>query len=140
MKQNMQNQTISELYSDDKKLKYSINPNDILKSLKNFYGKRYTKEATSKTATAEHFGKISNKKKISNEQIYHCGAGISLEKVAKSINSQTYNKSPGNYDPTAKFKKHFSNELPPILLHSYQSWEKRGTMKVSFDRSHICHK
>ena len=32
MKQNIQNETISELYNDDKKLKYFSNPNDILKS------------------------------------------------------------------------------------------------------------
>ena len=31
---NMQNQTISELYTDDNKSKYSSNPTDILKSAK----------------------------------------------------------------------------------------------------------
>ena len=35
----MQNGTISELYADDKKSKYSINSNDVLKSVKNFYEK-----------------------------------------------------------------------------------------------------
>ena len=49
MKQNMQNQTISELHTDDKKSKYSSNPNDIFNSAKNFYKKGYTKETTSKT-------------------------------------------------------------------------------------------
>ena len=39
----MQNQTISELYTDNKKTKYSSNPNDILKLAKNFYDKLYTK-------------------------------------------------------------------------------------------------
>ena len=39
----MQNQAISELYADDKKTKYSSNPNDILKSGKNFCEKSYTK-------------------------------------------------------------------------------------------------
>ena len=37
MKQNMQNGTMSELYTDDKKP--SSNPNAILKSAKNFYTK-----------------------------------------------------------------------------------------------------
>ena len=37
MTQNMQNGTISEFYADDKKP--SSNPNDILKSAKNFYTK-----------------------------------------------------------------------------------------------------
>ena len=40
----MQNGTISELYTDDKKSKYSSKPNDIPKLVKNFYEKLYTKE------------------------------------------------------------------------------------------------
>ena len=43
MKQNTQNQTISELYTDDKKSKYPSNPNDMLKSAKNFHKNYYTK-------------------------------------------------------------------------------------------------
>ena len=51
-RQNMQNQTISELYTDDKKTKYSNNPvetkyfnnpQDILKSAKIFYKDLYTR-------------------------------------------------------------------------------------------------
>ena len=38
-RQNMQNQTISELYIDDNKTKYSSNPKDILESAENFYEK-----------------------------------------------------------------------------------------------------
>ena len=41
MKQSMQNGKISELYTDDRKSKYSSNPNYILKSAKNFYEKFY---------------------------------------------------------------------------------------------------
>ena len=37
LKENMQNQTISELYTDDKKTTYSSNPNAFLKLAKNFY-------------------------------------------------------------------------------------------------------
>ena len=59
----MQNQAISDLYTDDKKPKYFSNPYDILKSAKTFHEKLYTKERTSKTATAELFSNISNKKK-----------------------------------------------------------------------------
>ena len=36
-RQNMQNQTIFELYTDDNKSKYSSNPKDILKSAKTNY-------------------------------------------------------------------------------------------------------
>ena len=57
----MQNKTISELYTDDKKSKYSSNPNDILKSAKTFYGKLYTKKSTSKTASAKIVSKIANR-------------------------------------------------------------------------------
>ena len=40
-RQNMQNQAISELYTDDNESKYSSNPKDI--SAKTFYEKLYTK-------------------------------------------------------------------------------------------------
>ena len=46
----MQNQTISELYTDDQKSKYSSNPNDILKYAKNFYENLHTKENVSNSA------------------------------------------------------------------------------------------
>ena len=39
MKQNVQNQTISELYTDDKISKYSSNSNDIL--VTNFYNEKF---------------------------------------------------------------------------------------------------
>ena len=78
MKQDMQNQTISELYTDDKKSKCFSNTNDILKLDKNVYEKLYTKETTSKIATSELFSKFSNRKKISNEQFHHSEADIFL--------------------------------------------------------------
>ena len=43
MNQNMQNGTMSELHTDDKK-SYSRSPNHILKSAKNFSEKLYIKE------------------------------------------------------------------------------------------------
>ena len=39
--------------------RHSSNPNNILKSAKNFHEKLYTKETTSKTSTAELLRKIS---------------------------------------------------------------------------------
>ena len=72
----MQNQTISEIYTDDNKSKHSSNPTDILKSAKNLYEKLYTKETTSKTATTEFISKILNRKKISNEKFHLCEAKI----------------------------------------------------------------
>ena len=55
---------------------------------------------------------------------------ISLDEIIKSINSQTNSKSSGNDALEAKFYKHFSNELAPILLDAFDSWEKIGTMGV----------
>ena len=63
LKDNMQNQTISELYTDDKKIKYSCNSNDILKSAKIFYKKFFYQGTTSKTATSELFVKILKERK-----------------------------------------------------------------------------
>ena len=95
MKQNMQNQTISELYTDDKISKYSS---------KNVYEN-----------IDEIFSNISNRKKISNKQIHHWEANNFLEKFTKSVNTQTNINSPGNDSLTAKLYKHLSNELYPIL-------------------------
>ena len=70
-KDNMQNQKMTELYTDDKKTKYSSNPNDLLKSVPNFYEKLYSKTAT--------FSKIHNRTKISNEKSHLCEVEISLK-------------------------------------------------------------
>ena len=73
------------------------------------------KRQTSKTAIDELFSEISNKKEISNKQFHHCEANIFLEKLTKSISSQTNIKSSGNDSLTAKFYEQLSNELFPII-------------------------
>lgn len=60
----MQNQTLSELFTDNKISKYSSNPNDVLIPAKNFYVKLYTKEKISKTAIAARFSKIPKRNNI----------------------------------------------------------------------------
>ena len=86
-RQNMKNQTIFELYTDNNKSKYSSNPKDILKSAKKIM-KLYTKW-TSTAATTEFVCKIPNRKKISNEHFNLCEAEISLDEIIKPINSET---------------------------------------------------
>ena len=49
----------------------------------------------------------------------------------KSINSETNNKPPGNDGLTAEFYEDFSNELAPVLLDVYDSWENLGTIGVT---------
>ena len=39
----------------------------------------------------------------------------------KSVNSETYSKSPDNDGLTAEFYKEFSNEIAPVLLDVYDS-------------------
>ena len=67
-RQNLQNQTISELYTDDNKSKYSSNPKEIFKSAKKNYEKLYTKEAISKATTTAFLNKILDRKEISNKK------------------------------------------------------------------------
>ena len=55
---------------------------------------------------------------------------ISLDKIIKSINSQTNNTSSGNDGYTAEFYKHSSNELAPVLLDVYDYWGKLVTIAV----------
>ena len=57
---------------------------------------------TSTAATTEFVCKTLNRKKIPNEHFNLCEAEISLDKIIKSINSETHNKSPGNDDLTAE--------------------------------------
>ena len=118
----MKNQTIFELYTHDNKSKYPGNPKEILKSEKKKIMKLYTKW-TSTAATIEFVCKIPNRKKISNEYFNLCEAEISSDEIIKSINSETSNKPTDNDGLTAEFFRHFSNELVPVLLGVYDSWE-----------------
>ena len=86
-RQNMQNQTISELYTDDKKSKFSSNPEDILKSAKKIYENLYTRKKVSKSATNKLLNKIPLKKKISKEHFFLCEAEMSLDEIIKVINA-----------------------------------------------------
>ena len=122
----MKNQTIFELYTDDNKSKYSSNPMNILKSAKKIM-KLYTKW-TSTAATTEFVCKIPNRKKICNEHFNLCESEISLDEIIKSINSEGL---------TAKFYRHFSNELAPAFLGVYDSWGKLDAMGVTYRRGII---
>ena len=59
-RQNLQNQAIFGLYTDDSKSKYSSNPKNILKSSKK--KKKALTKQTSTDATTEFLGKILNRK------------------------------------------------------------------------------
>ena len=111
----------------------------FLSQLKTLMKSFIQKRQTFKTAIAEILSKISNKKKISNKQFPHCEANIFLEKVIKSINSQTNMKSSGNDSLTANFINTFQMNYPITCISNilsndayvYQSWENLGTMGVS---------
>ena len=98
----MQNQTIFELCTDDRKSKYSCNPKDILTSAKKIMKKIYSKQ-TSAAATTEFLNNVSSRKKRSNEHFNLCEAKI-------------------------PFDESFSNELAPVYLDSCR---KLGTMGVT---------
>ena len=70
--------------------------------------KLYTKR-TSTAVTSEFICKVLNGKKISNENFNVCETEISLDKIIKSINSETKNKPPGNDGFTAEFYRHLYN-------------------------------
>ena len=54
-----------------------------------------------------------------------------LDKIIKSINSQTKNKSPGNDGLKAVFYKNFSNELASVVFDGYDSWRKLDNISVT---------
>ena len=74
---NLQNQTISELYTYVNKSKYS--------TTKKNYEKTLHQEDTFKAATT----KFLNRKKKSNEKFNICEAKIFLDEIIKSMKSQT---------------------------------------------------
>ena len=127
----MQNQTISELYTDDKKSKVSNNPKDTLNSAKKIYENLCTGEKISQPAINELLNKILINKKIFNEHFRLSEVEISLEEVFNAINSQRNNKYPGNDGLTAEFYEYFSNEVAPILLEVYNSWKQLGIIGIS---------
>ena len=83
LKQNMQNQTISKVYTDDKKENYLATVMIFLSQQKNFFEKLYTKEITSKTVTTK----------------------------CVSLTNQTNVSLTNLQVMTAEFYKQFSNEL-----------------------------
>ena len=93
--------------------------------------KLYTKR-TSAAVTYEVVCKILNGTKKSNEHFNLCDTEISLDKIIKSINSETNNKPPGNDGLSAEIYRHFSNELAPVLLPVYYSWGKLDTIGVTY--------
>ena len=123
-RQNLQNQTVSELYIDDNKSKYFNNPKNIFKSAIKFYEKLYMKETTSEFATTKILSKVPNT--IPN---------TSLDDIIKSINSQTNNKysmvTIAVQQNFINFTNNFSNELALVFVDVYDSWGKLGTMGVT---------
>ena len=82
--------------------------------LKTFIQRRQTYK------TAERFSETYNEKEISNKQFHHCQANIFVEKVTKSINSQTNIKSSGNDSLTANFINTFQmNYIPSFNVYQW---------------------
>ena len=123
-RQNLQNQTISDLYTDDNKSNYSSNPKDIFNSAKRIYEKLSATETTSEAVSTKFLSKVSDIKKISDVQFNLSEVKIYLDEIIKSVNFQTSHKHPGNNDLTAEFYKHYS----PAVLDVYDSWRMFVTM------------
>lgn len=63
LKGKMQNQTISELCTDDKKTKYSNNTQDILKFANKFYEDLYSRGKISRDAINKLLNKVPNSRR-----------------------------------------------------------------------------
>ena len=87
---------------------------------------------TSTAATTEFVGKVSNRKKISNEHFNLCEAETSLDEIIKPINSEANNKPSGNDGLKAEFYKHSSDQLALVLLDVYDFQGKLDTMGVTY--------
>ena len=109
-RQNLQNETISGLYADDDKSRYSSNPKDILKFAKKLWNTLHERDnlQLDKAASTAFFTKITNRKKISTEEFNLCEVKKYLYDIIKYIASQK-NEFPGNDGLRAEFYKHFYN-------------------------------
>ena len=94
-RQNMLNETISELYQD------------ILAILRTF--SKLQKSLVKNFPPWIQLPKLPLLSFLSNEQFTLCEAKMSLDEIIKSTNSQTNNKSCGKYGHTTEFYIHFSN-------------------------------
>ena len=107
----------------------------ILRTFLNMQEKNYKKlyiMRTSTAATTEFVGKVSNRKKISNEHFNLCEAETSLDEIIKPINSEANNKPSGNDGLKAEFYKHSSDQLALVLLDVYDFQGKLDTMGVTY--------
>ena len=110
----MQNQTISQFYTDNNKFNYSSNHKGISKSQKKNYEKLYTKETTSKAVTPDFLIKIPNIKKISNGQSNFCEAEIFLD------DQKIYKFQVINPQVTMSLERIFINSF---LMNQVNSWK-----------------
>ena len=101
------------------------------KCSKTFFQVLERQNMVSESATEELLNKIPPNRKISKEHFKLCEAEIYLDEIIKAINSQKNNKSPGNDGLTAEFYKQLLNELAPILLEVYNSWNRFGIIGAS---------
>ena len=81
----MQNQTISDLYTDDNKSKNSCNPKDIVKSENKNSWKTLHQAKVHSCYNWIYWHKIPNRKKMSNEHFNLCETEISSDEIIKSI-------------------------------------------------------
>ena len=81
----MQNQTISELYTDDNKLKYSSNPKGIIKSAKTFMKNFTPRIQLPKLLLLNFSAKFPTERKYIINDLSFVGQK-SLDEIIKSIN------------------------------------------------------
>ena len=62
---------------------------------------------------------------------------ITRSEIEAAIKSLPYKKSPGPDGFTAKFYQMYNEELVPFLLKLFQTIQKEGILRKSFDKTNI---
>ena len=98
----MQNQKISELYTDNNKSKYSSNSKHTIKSWKNFVKNPTPSTQLPKLLLVDFLARLLTEYLMNNLPFNLWGKNI-VDEIIKSINFQTINKFQDNYGLTAQF-------------------------------------
>ena len=128
--------TIQELKRDNKNL---INPQNILKEVKQYYTNLYTKDIDVDDTFEAMNGFLDDVQcpKLSTDEALSCESEIEIKDISYALSQLNNDSAPGSDGITVPFYKVFWKKLQNPLLHSFKSSLDKGELSVSQKRGII---